>query len=531
LRALTPASQAGAVRVFGLERPLAAGQTVFPAVVGVAHALSDSPARKGRAPGVLVAERPLREPAWLFWEDLAYGARFEHPSVLLLIGARSGRILRREAYDWWPLIDGREPPFMGAGYASSRYLIFPAGIKAAAAANGASNSSASPLASSLPAAGVFMPTAPPRARAAADPLPPDAFKGECLIVIGLYHDPQFTQDFVGIKAAAEAFQAHGLKGPYAPQTVTNGHIVEEPNGADLQKTVTAAITHQDCTDIMIYIDGHGYAAPGSKYPDGKAVKPVDASPHAQVIVGHKYTPAGHNAAGEQLYRATPRTLDSGDLKAILRAHPTTGFKFKIDACFSGRFVDELPREQYPNMLVLETASSDKEYSYSYLPEAWVKDGVSVDEGTAGATHYTSTTNNPGNSNAQHLGRGEFTNGNLAGFASFMSSQAKIDQAIAQGGSLLAHMLVDAFTDGAGQGLRADHRHHAPADRVQRARRPRGRVGRHRRPQCARGRRGRHDRLPWWRLNRHASASATPADRRFRLHSRRIRGCGQAASVG
>jgi hypothetical protein len=447
---LAPSREAGQVVVFGLPRPLSAEQTVFQAISGAAI--------NGKRPKV-IAERRLGQKAWLFWEDLAYGARFEHPSVLLLISARNGRVLRRENYAWWPLIGGHEPSFMGAGYLSSRYKVYPSPAAHTAVSHDSPHASPDAFGASLaqPWYRDLTSTDGNATAHASDALslPPNAFKGDCLIVMGLTRDKQFKQDFEGMANAAAELRPYGLQGPFAPQpVVNNGFIVEDPSGAALQKTVTDAITKRDCEDIMIYLDGHGYPAAGTNMPDGKPVTPQQASPHAQVLVGYKYTPAGVNDKGEPLVRSNARTVTSEDLKAILRAHPTTGFKFKIDACFSGRFVDEIPRQDYPNMLVLETAANDREYSYSYVPQAWMKNGSEVAAETPGSTHFVNTTNNPGNTNAQHLGRGEFTNGNLAGISHFTHSKTEIDTALGQGGSLFAHMLVDAFTDGAGQDFAA-----------------------------------------------------------------------------
>lgn len=441
LRILAPERQVGDVVVFGLAHALGSSDTVFPVVSGSGEIRLP---RKGNGP--LVRERPIGQRAWLFWEDLAHGARFQHPSRLLLLSDRSGRVLRNQAYNWWPLIDGRDPPFIGAGYNSPHYQVF-SGARTSHGASDAVDRSALTFGHAL---GRWNPFA---SSAAAPPgaiqLPAGAFDGECIITIGLKRDPQFAQDFNGINAAAAQFRAYGLKGAFAPPPVTDGHghILADPDGKALQQEVTDAITKQDCTDIMIYIDGHGYPAPGTKYSNGKSVDAADASPHAQVLVGYRWIPAGHDPQGNQLYHKTTQTLDSTDLKAILLAHPTTGFKFKIDSCFSGRFIDDLPRSQYPNLVVLETAANNHEYSWSYLKDAWVKNGLPVDENTPGATHYVNTTNNPGNTNAQGLGRGEFTNGNLSGFNNFITNAQRIALAQSQGGSLLGHMLADAFITG------------------------------------------------------------------------------------
>jgi hypothetical protein len=53
--------------------------------------------------------RRVGHTAWIYWEDLLPNAMFPHPSTLLLLDARSGRVLRREGIAWWPLLSGSSP--------------------------------------------------------------------------------------------------------------------------------------------------------------------------------------------------------------------------------------------------------------------------------------------------------------------------------------------------------------------------------------------------------------------------------------
>jgi hypothetical protein len=99
----------------------------------------------------------------------------------------------------------------------------------------------------------------------------------------------------------------------------------------------------------------------------------------------------------------------------MHAHPAVGFKFKIDSCYSGRFITDLPKSEYPNLVLLETASSATQVSWSYLGKTvWVKNGQDVDANTPGATAFPNNTDNPGNTNAPDpgdnatYGRGEWS---------------------------------------------------------------------------------------------------------------------------
>ena len=112
----------GNVVVFGLPRPVAKGSYVF----------EHDPGVSGRK---TVRVRPLRSAVWLFWEDRDYGAKFEHPSRLLLLDARSGRRLTLRRLRWWPLVNGRRLAFDDApGYFDPRLQVFSGGTRPAAAA-------------------------------------------------------------------------------------------------------------------------------------------------------------------------------------------------------------------------------------------------------------------------------------------------------------------------------------------------------------------------------------------------------------
>src|SRR2546429_7882869 len=96
LRALQPERERGLVVVFALRTRLAAGALV---------------AEAGARPRG--SERtPVAGKTWLFWEDRAYQALFEHPSRLLLVDSRGGRVIRRRDEHFFPLINGVRPAFL-----------------------------------------------------------------------------------------------------------------------------------------------------------------------------------------------------------------------------------------------------------------------------------------------------------------------------------------------------------------------------------------------------------------------------------
>lgn len=133
---------------------------------------------------------------------------------------------------------------------------------------------------------------------------------------------------------------------------------------------------------------------------------------------------------------TSSNVTATDIAEIVKDHPRTTFKVKIDACYSGRFIERLPKDKNPNLLILETSSSATETSMFHNKAYRHPDG----------TTRINLTNNPGNIRAAD-GRSEFTNGNLSGMEKFVASQAEVAQAQQAGGSLLARMMERAFVLG------------------------------------------------------------------------------------
>ena len=381
LAALKPQRGKGRVVVFASPTALPKGSSVIEA----------GPRKLRRGKFKIKAPLTTRK-IWLVWEDLAYGARFQHPSKVVLVDDATGTAGKPVALVWWPIVSGKAL-FTGDGYTSRKLAVW----------------------SNVPK------TAKKRAPSAAhaDPapvLPAHATDGDCLVTIGLKRDPQFKQDFVGIESA---FRRLGVA------TFKPGHPAgADADGRDLADVVDLMTKPPyNCKDVAIYIDGHGYK-----------------TGPAGVLVGYRYTP-WRVIKGQQWYTLDPRTVTTADVAGILRDHRKTTFKLIVDACFSGRFVLDLPKSENPNLLVLETAARADEESWSYLHTVKVK-GV----------NYVSRTNNPGNSNAKGLGRGEFTNGFIAGLTAAAASRQEVAAAKHAGGSLLGHLIARAPALGKGQDL-------------------------------------------------------------------------------
>jgi hypothetical protein len=111
LRVLQPARQKGRVVVFTLRRRLGGREVVFPA--------------NPRAPRRVLFRRPGRA-RWFFWMDLLHDGVFAHRSVALTIDDRTGRVLSRQRWSWFPLVNGRRAPYIRTrrAYQSARWQIF-----------------------------------------------------------------------------------------------------------------------------------------------------------------------------------------------------------------------------------------------------------------------------------------------------------------------------------------------------------------------------------------------------------------------
>ncbi len=364
VRVLAPEREKRVV-LFGLPAPVRATQSV--AIASPTRGLGYAKADGLKSVGVK---------AWVFWEDLMPGAKFEHPSKLLLVSDDDGAHVLR-TLTWYPLIDGFLPPWLKSqkAYRNPAYHVF-TNVKFA-------NRKASATAASKPSR-----------------LPPNAFADDCLIMAGLFADPMFRPDFAGMESFAHSV---GLRTYYAgvrPRPYSSRPLADRSgaNGDDLERNVDWLVDRERCKDIFIYLDGHGSRTGGGSVTTGE-----------------------------------DKWIFPADLRIITRAHPNVTFKVKVDSCFSGKFLDPSNGlKERANLLVLEVSSSASEVSYSSL------EGMEI-TGPDGSPVVSETANG---------GRGEFTNGDIAGMRTFASSLGEVSAAQEAGGSLLARMIARSFVRGA-----------------------------------------------------------------------------------
>jgi hypothetical protein len=394
-----------AVVLYGTPKPLAKGTTLFEFGVPK-HVMASQRPR----PVVTRKVRPLAHRTWLYWLDTKWGARFSHQTTMLLLDATDGKVLQRKHLKWWPVVNGKNVVFLRKGRFDPDYQVY--------------SNVPHTLSFAVPRR-----AAPRLTKEEAAKIPKDALKSECVISIGLRKDPQFAQDFTGMASVFSVLAAAGTGLQAFQSKPRGGNPMDEADGKDLATDVAGAVGGPGCKDILIYISGHG--------------TPESGGPPS-VLTGTKFTRTDRQTAeGHTIYQRHDAEVTAEDLQNILKAFPNIGFKLKIDSCFSGRFVDALPRKTYPNLKIIEAASSKTEFSYSFVATAT----------NAAGTVFTNPTDNPGNQliddparpgqKKNAPGRGEFTNGNIAALNEFFTSDDLLRRADAQGGDLLVAALTYA----------------------------------------------------------------------------------------
>jgi len=163
LKALGVSKPSAPLIVFRRATTLPRGSRIAEAGLAAANAsgLKQSPAvRKSRLrqAGVKTAKAPVvarvrREAAWFFYADKAPFKAYQHPGQVVLVGAKSGKVLKTRTLMWPPLIDGRLPAFMrtAAAYRSKQNYAFyrPYGTATASAASASAASLRAAAAPSL----------------------------------------------------------------------------------------------------------------------------------------------------------------------------------------------------------------------------------------------------------------------------------------------------------------------------------------------------------------------------------------------
>jgi hypothetical protein len=287
------------IAVYGLPKALRAGSVVSQPTLGLIP-------NGGRA-------IRLRHAAWLFWENLDYDAQFVHPSVMLLVDARSGRAVARRNLELYPVVGGKLPPFLVLRH-PIRYQIFSDVPKRlAAAADERTRVRASHA---------------PRAHIAACTYDNAGF-------IGVADDR--TPGWQGKQFATNATETQRT----FAQNCIPGSVTDSRAGLE------AALAQEESAgknNITIFVTGHG--SPELKAPNG---------------VGGDYT---GTLDGTVSLGPGGDDIDTTYLNRLMAAHPNTKFNFMIGSCFSGRFQPNQPFGlRGPNLGTVSTSSAPNETSY------------------------------------------------------------------------------------------------------------------------------------------------------------------------
>lgn len=392
LRALKPpkkgAGRRVTVAIFGLRAPLGP------------RAVVSEGGPPPRATGSHVRQvRPVRRlgaRTWLFWRDSRYGAMFAHPSVLLLIDDRTGRVRAKRRLDWWPLVDGRQPVFLrsASAYRSKRFKIY-------SDLNLAKRSRAG---QSAPTAAFATASA---ASAQASQAPPGAFAGDCLLTLYNRDDGRFLRDVRGMEKVAAAAGIRSFR-------VESRRGFGPPDASDLRRA-TGEVVAKGCKDVLLYITAHGSKA--GSVMTGETVRFRRAAKG-----GFKVVVEDTLISGAQITRAIADQVGQAT------------FKVKVDTCYSGQ---QLRLVNLPNVLIVETSSKGNEPSYFYRARA-------LRRGGDGKLYVLRNTRNARR-------RAEFTNRNVVGLQRFLERPDEIQHAVqqvqAQKTSFLAWALSRAFALG------------------------------------------------------------------------------------
>ena len=304
------------VRLYGLPAPLAAGTTITEATLGV------------RSPIVLPVK--LKEKAWIYWENLEPLARYEHPSVVLVLSARGGRQIARASFATYPEVNGRPAAFVTQS--SRRYLIY---------ARNPGTGHPRRLSKAQVAALLLVSKDALAALHAGKKAHKADTTHSTLITLVDHINKGPTETFTNEEAAvSSAFEKHGVSAQAASSV--NGLAVAVQGAAAEGKT-----------NITIFLDGHGAADPSLPHHEWEGTSTLPT-----VALGPVTYHTEPN--GTVVSRQEGGAVTSADLRAIAQAHPEIQFNFIIDSCHSGRFVD--PLKQEPNIGTVMTSAGAVETS-------------------------------------------------------------------------------------------------------------------------------------------------------------------------
>ncbi len=342
-------------------------------------------------------------------------------------------MIRDQRLGWWPVLGSKLLPFTPgrAGYLQKRYRVHPA---------------SRPTASRRQSVAIA-----PHVRAGARALPPGSFAEDCLVTMGARDDPVVGGNFPAWEKWA---RARGIK-TYATDPGADGTApFQPPTVGDLGVTIGKAIKAK-CTDVFIFLSGHGKEPPtGERDPfaDGGSFagsyEGIDTS-----VLPTVSSVSGGMVAGGRGEKPVNTDITSSDVRELIVAFGKQGITFKVlvDACFSGRFANDLRQATPSNLLFLGTSAGADEQGYGFLqlPQGYAGDVLPFDH-----VYYR---------NGKRLKRyvkvslpkrpkseaTEFSHGFLQAWEAFEASNVQVDAAVATAKATGTPLLVLGLRDAQG----------------------------------------------------------------------------------
>lgn len=354
LAALKPHAERSHVVLFGLPKPVRAGQVVTELA----------------RPGLL--KRPGK-PAWLFWEDREPGAMFQHDSVVLIVDDATGAVVRRKRLAYYPLVDGRPPPYLAspAAYNGPRYRVYASPPPARQATPATRSHHRRPV-------GVA----------------PGTFAEDCILLVPLTPGNGIERSnelaaLAGWSALAVSLRVPAYVATAAGPLEAAGPLVPPPfegqiDDAGLLANVRTLVERDGCKDVVVYVAGHGAEAPEPASIQ-LAVQTLSSAALVadQVSESKEVTPDGFAAVASAV-----------EGKATL--------KWILDTCFAERMLAGLTGANNRIALASSRADETSKFNLNGL-EAWT--------GVAPAVP------NPG--------MAEFTHGVIAGIGEVVAGDAQV----------------------------------------------------------------------------------------------------------
>jgi hypothetical protein len=282
----------------------------------------------------------LRTRAWLYWADLAPGSRFEHPSILLVLDARSGRVVAQRRLAGVPFVAGRPAAFVGSRH-PERYLVY---------SRLARHHLTSLELRRTRAAQAFAQRQAAASRMQAHRAGTNA-KAALITLVSPKSTP--TEPF--------ATEGQAISGVFT----ANGVRSYEASSVDGLRSTLNEATAAGARNITLFLDAHGTSPIRTTYFREAAggTKSGVSTDELSEISRTGALPPGvmeEHSVGETHLQFGGSRLSPAELKEFVAAHPEVTFNIIVTSCYSGNFIPTL--STVPNVSSVSTSSSGNEFT-------------------------------------------------------------------------------------------------------------------------------------------------------------------------